>query len=470
VAIARTEPAYDGSPEVREVEALFADMIAGAERWIYVENQFVTCTRIAQLLAQRLQENAKLEILIVAPKTHHSWVEQRTMRNGRIRFMQMLENAGVADRVRLVHSHILRGVLSADVLVHSKVMIVDDRLLRVGSANLNNRSMGSDTECDLAVEARDGSEREVVRFVLARLLGEHCGAPVKEVAATLVQTGSLFAAVDRHRTRRRHLRPIDDGEPDPYELTAPVDAIADPERPIGAEDLLADIIGERPHPGRMPRLVKAVLVVIAILAIVLAWRFTPLRELADPTELKAVMARAHVAGWAPFLVIGIYVLASLVAFPVTVLIAATAATFGPWPGIAYASAGALASAIVPYLVGRRLGTQTLRNLLGPRVNRISHGVADRGVLAVAAVRLVPVAPFTIVNLVAGAAGVRPFDFFVGTALGLMPGILLISGIGNQIFHFLNYPSWQAALLFLLFVAAWLAISIGLQRLVTRLRG
>ena len=122
------------------------------------------------------------------------------------------------------------------------------------------------------------------------------------------------------------------------------------------------------------------------------------------------MADIAEASWGPVLVIAIYVVAGLVAFPVMLLIAVTAATFGAWPGMLYAAAGSMASALVTYLIGRRLGAELLRNLLGPRINRISRGIARRGVLAVAAIRLVPVAPFTLVNLVAGASRVRPLDY------------------------------------------------------------
>ena len=77
------------------------------------------------------------------------------MRNGRIRFRRVLEEAGVGDRVRIVYPDVEGPEGSTDTMVHSKVMIVDDRFLRIGSANLNNRSMGTDTECDLAVEANE---------------------------------------------------------------------------------------------------------------------------------------------------------------------------------------------------------------------------------------------------------------------------------------------------------------------------
>jgi uncharacterized membrane protein YdjX (TVP38/TMEM64 family) len=219
----------------------------------------------------------------------------------------------------------------------------------------------------------------------------------------------------------------------------------------------------------MPSLVKAGIVAVVVVALVLAWRYTPLAELADPDWLRARMADIAEASWGPVLVIAIYVVAGLVAFPVMLLIAVTAATFGAWPGMLYAAAGSMASALVTYLIGRRLGADLLRNLLGPRINRISRGIARRGVLAVAAIRLVPVAPFTLVNLVAGASRVRPVDYLLGTALGMASGIALMSTLGSQVFDVLSDPSWTEGLLFVALIAVWVGISLAFQLLVTRLR-
>ncbi len=92
----------------------------------------------------------------MAPRSHDSWVERHTMRNGRIRFWRRIHAAG-GNRVRLLYPAVEQGGHATDTMIHSKVMVVDDRFLRVGSANMNNRSMGADTECDLAIEARSGS-------------------------------------------------------------------------------------------------------------------------------------------------------------------------------------------------------------------------------------------------------------------------------------------------------------------------
>jgi SNARE associated Golgi protein len=72
------------------------------------------------------------------------------------------------------------------------------------------------------------------------------------------------------------------------------------------------------------------------------------------------------------------------------------------------------------------------NLVGPRLSRIRNSLARRGVLAVATVRMVPLAPFTLVNVVAGASQIRLTDYLAGTALGMAPGLIALSALGHQI--------------------------------------
>jgi phosphatidylserine/phosphatidylglycerophosphate/cardiolipin synthase-like enzyme len=182
IGIARTQPGYEGEPQIREVETLFIDSIADAQRFVYIENQFLSAALIARHLARQLRRKPELDVVIVAPRSHDSWVERRTMRNGRIRFWRALGAAG-GDRVRLLYPSVEQGARVTDTMVHSKVMVIDDRFLRVGSANLNNRSMGVDTECDLFIEAATPTEHAAIAGLRNRLLGEHCGVGPDVVAA-----------------------------------------------------------------------------------------------------------------------------------------------------------------------------------------------------------------------------------------------------------------------------------------------
>ncbi|MFL6933917.1 MAG: VTT domain-containing protein [Xanthobacteraceae bacterium] len=466
VGIARTQPRYDGQEEVREAERLFLDSITAAERFIYIENQFFTSVKVADTLSRRLRERPELEVLMVAPQHHHSWLEAHTMRTGRIRFMQVLRDAGVADRVRLVYPEVTNGQETTDTMIHSKVMVIDDRLLRIGSANLNNRSMGTDTECDLAIEAASADQRRTVVRIRDRLVAEHCGVAPEEVSVVVGETGSLLAAAERLSDNGHRLRPVEDGELQPGDLaTQYIESVADPEQPIGADAFLEAVFGSR-HRRRGPVL-KLVLVALVIVGLALAWHTTPLAQLAEPDAVRGSLAAFAQNPWAPALVVLTFVAAGFVAFPVTMLIAATAAAFGPLPGLVYATAGVLASATITYAVGARLGKEALRNVLGPRLNRIRRKIARQGVLAVATIRLVPLAPFTVVNLVAGASAIRPIDFLAGTVLGMLPGLIVLSVLGHQIVRILADPSPAEIALLVAAVAAWIAVSVGLQFIVSR---
>jgi uncharacterized membrane protein YdjX (TVP38/TMEM64 family) len=466
VGIARTQPRYDGQDEVREVERLFLDSIDAAERSIFIENQFLTCTKVAERLARRMRERPELEALLIAPQHHQSWLEAHTMRNGRIRFRRVLEDAGVGERVRIVYPHVAGPEGSTDTMVHSKVMIVDDRFLRIGSANLNNRSMGTDTECDLAVEARSGEDRHAILAIRDRLLADHCGVTAAVAAGAVARSGSLIAAAGQLTCNGHCLRAVDDGEPDPQEILQYVESVADPEAPIAADSFLEAVFGN--GPGRRGPVLKLAAAGAFVVALALAWRFTPLEHLTEPETVRASLASFAQNPWAPLLMIATFVAAGLVAFPVTILIAATAAAFGAWPGLPYAAAGVLASAIVTYALGARLGKEALRNVLGPRLNRIRRRIARRGVIAVATIRLVPIAPFTVVNLVAGASAIRPIDYIAGTILGMLPGLVVLSILGHQVVRILSHPTWTEVALLGSAVAVWIAVSIGLQAAVTKL--
>ncbi|TMJ04219.1 MAG: phospholipase [Alphaproteobacteria bacterium] len=462
VAIARTLPEYGGQAEVREVEALFCDMIASAERTIYIENQFLTSGMIAQALARRLNEKPKLDALLVAPRTHDSWLEAHTMRNGRIRFVQILREAGIADRVRLVYPEVRGGDRVTDTMVHSKVMIVDDRLLRIGSANLNNRSMGTDTECDLALEAASEAERAAIRNVRARLIADHCGVSTQEAAEAIAAHGSPARAAGTLSGNGHRLRPVDDGTPDEGEFAAYLQTLADPERPIESSRVISDLLGPRIPRARAYLWLKLAAAPLMLLALALAWQFPPLSNIASLDQIGPMLQSLALQPWAPLLVIGVYAVGGLIAFPVLILIAATAAAFGPGLGLAYAAAGSMASAAVTYAVGLALGRDTLRAVIGPRLKRVQRRIVRGGVVAIAAIRLVPIAPFTVVNLVAGASDIRLGAFMAGTIIGMLPGWLVMSALGHQLMRIVSAPSATDVALLAVVIAIWIALAGGVQ--------
>jgi phosphatidylserine/phosphatidylglycerophosphate/cardiolipin synthase-like enzyme len=210
VGIARTLPELDDRDEVREVEALNLAAIASARQTIYLENQYLAAATLADALAERLKEEDGPEIVIVLPRRGNNPLEQATMDGARHRLIQVLWEADEHHRLGIYYPVTDGG---AAIYVHSKVMTIDDRLLRIGSSNLNNRSMGFDSECDLAIEAEpnhadaDDVRREVLSL-RNRLLSEHLGVSVGDFEHAVARHRSLRAAVEELRGDGRTLRPF----------------------------------------------------------------------------------------------------------------------------------------------------------------------------------------------------------------------------------------------------------------------
>lgn len=252
VAIARTLPPLDGEPAVRECETLYADSIARAERTIYIESQYFSDDRIATALAARLQEPAGPEIIVVVPKRCEGWLEQKTMGALRDEVSRRLIAADVHARLRLVFPAASQA-RDVPTFVHSKVMVVDDQLARIGSSNLSKRSMGVDSECDLAVEA--GGDAALAAGILRirnRLIAEHLGVTLDVLTRQIDAGYPIRAIIDAHsasdRTLVRVPFPVNPEPTDPALIAA-----ADPDEPIAVEVAVrAAIAGSRELVARTP--------------------------------------------------------------------------------------------------------------------------------------------------------------------------------------------------------------------------
>lgn len=209
VAIARTEPALFGSEGRREAIRLTHDAIKAAQRHIYIETQYLASFGVARTLARRLREADGPEVVIVLTETSRGIIEEFVMGHNRNRLIRRLMRADTRHRLRIMYPVVPDGEGSeCQVLIHSKIVVVDDRFVRVGSSNLNNRSEGLDTECDIAVEARTDEEREAIIRFRDGLLAEHLDAQTEEVAREVETTGSLVAMLDNLNVRPRGVRPF----------------------------------------------------------------------------------------------------------------------------------------------------------------------------------------------------------------------------------------------------------------------
>lgn len=441
VGISRTVPGSDRESSVRECEALFFDSVAAAKRVIYIENQYFTHPQLADALIARLAEADGPEVIVAVPRDSHGWLEKQTIGALRDGLFRRLLASDPHKRLRLV-APVASRARDLATFVHSKVTIIDDAFVRIGSANCTHRSMGVDTECDLAVEALgDRQQSAAIRRIRDRLLAEHLAIAVEDVGPAIRQAGSLGALLDARQHFDHTLARIDlpaDPIPPPTEA---VRLAVDPDQPLGFGTSME---------GAIP-------------AVDVTTASSPLRIWVVP--LVALIAAGIVAWaslWSPrlpdvSLVIGVagFIVAGLALIPLELLAVASGVLFGGLRGGLVALAGSAVAAALGYALGRAIGTARVSQWMSRRSYRSGRQLGTRGVAGVAVLRLSAVASAGAVHLLCGASRVPFFSYLAGTALGLAPSVAALVWLGAVLRTTLLEPTlWNA----LTTIAAGLAVA------------
>lgn len=239
IAIARTEPEIGEYGAIHEVEKLYLDCIAKAQDFIYAENQYFASRRIAEAMSRRLKEPDGPEIIIVCPESAEGWLEPIAMDSARARLHNALRKCDKYDRLRIYHPYTAGG---QPIYVHAKILIIDDRILRIGSANMNNRSLRLDTECDIVIdtaEPKNSALGVVIGDIRLDLIVEHLGIGKKKFAEHHLQSGSLIKSLDALLGSGRSLRRYTTTEVKEAEKFLADNEVFDPEGPAETFEPLA---------------------------------------------------------------------------------------------------------------------------------------------------------------------------------------------------------------------------------------
>jgi phospholipase D1/2 len=224
VAVSQTRipPSDDQGAAIREIRALYHDAISAAERLVYVENQYFTSRSLTRAFVRRLEDphRARIEIVIVMPRGGDTPKEKLALGDAQDFALGTIREA--ARR----HGHEFRLFFSGaeeddgsitPTFIHSKLLIVDDRLLSIGSANATNRSFGLDSELNLTWEAGDDSDPLVddIAALRASLIAEHCGG---DEPSRWLEPRGLVERLDAEvkagcRLRAVELQRLDDCDP-----------------------------------------------------------------------------------------------------------------------------------------------------------------------------------------------------------------------------------------------------------------
>ncbi|WP_237437606.1 phospholipase D-like domain-containing protein [Altericroceibacterium endophyticum] len=239
IGIARTRAAYRDKPEIREIETLFLKHIRCAERFIYAESQYFASRKIAEAIAERMQEDDPPEIVVVHARNADGWLEQQAMDLARMRLLKLLDDIDIKGRFHLY------APFNDDTAIycHAKIMVVDDEILRIGSANFNNRSMALDSECDVFIDSRRPANHhcgDAIRGLRLSLLAEHCGLSEDDISGELDSYGSMAALIASRPQSGRHLKELHAKELTGFEKMLADNEVLDPESPAELFEPLAE--------------------------------------------------------------------------------------------------------------------------------------------------------------------------------------------------------------------------------------
>ena len=215
-------------------------------------------------------------------------------------------------------------------------------------------------------------------------------------------------------------------------------------------------------------IVKIGTVALALMLLGLIWGFTPISRFANPEAAAAAMAIVSASPWQFAIVLGCFLGAGLVVFPMLLLIIACVAVFGPVLGFVYSSVGLLASAALNYAIGTWLGREVLLNALGRRFDSTRSALMRRGLVTTTVVRAIPGSPFALVSVAAGASDIRFLDYLIGTAIGIMVPVVLLTVATEQTSRLLTEPSAMQFAVLAGVIALWIAVAFGAQAILERI--
>ncbi len=161
----------------------------------------------------------------------------------------------------------------------------------------------------------------------------------------------------------------------------------------------------------------------------------------------------------------VFVIGGMIFFPVTVLSMAVILVFGGMTGFFYSLAGAIASSLAGYAVGRWVGRERLEKLFG-RARGLTQKLARGGVMAVILARMVPM-PFSLINMIIGAAHMPVVTFFIGSTLSMLPGKVMMAFFGASLLELLQNPAPGQLVQLGVLGLIWLAVVVLCQKLSLR---
>lgn len=458
IGIAMTLPPMNNDPAIRHIEQLYIDMIARAQNFIYIENQYLTSQLVAMALNERLRKIPNLRVLIASCFESNGLIERKSMWTGRVAFREIVESGNVADRVTIAYPISGDPGKERDVRIHSKVMIIDDVYLRVGSSNLNNRSMGLDSECDIVMIGEDEKSRAQIAQIRNDLINEHTGRGMEAIEQLIRRETEISAFLNYIGHSTQHFRKVNEEHYRFEKFSALCIRYGDPDAPFIPPQWTMTYRYAPTRRNLPRRLLLGATMILFLALICFAWQWTPLESVLSPQSVMPMLAEFRQAPHALILFLCAFALGGVV-LPITLLFILTVAVWGPVAALWIGMIGMMLAASFGFGLGKILGMRPVRALLGTDTEKYRQFIGNTGFLGMTLFRMVPIAPYALVNLGLAVTGISFARYFWGTLAGMIPRLFTTVVMGHFLIRLWIEPGYDTILPLLASIILWFGVAI-----------
>jgi len=458
MGLSQTRPSFRDNTPSFEIAQLYQDCLETADHHIVLENQYLTSRHIVEILSKVLRKREGPELVIILPELAGGWLEQKTMGLLQAQALYALKQADEHNRLQVFYpAHRDLEKTKRYITVHSKVMVVDSQIISVGSANLNNRSMGFDSEVNATLQL----QKPCYGFT-AQLLSHHTEAKASVVEALLEQGGTVREAVLLLNSLSRkcflHSFPIQAAGPMLLDVE-----LVDAEKPSVLEegmDRWSHLmqVFSRKIGLSSPKVMFALGFVLLTLFLAGLYMISHEASL-DHYRMLAFFREAGVESILHHGLIPLtFAIGGLLFVPINIMILATAALLPMNQALAHIVLGIVTNVSTSYFVGHTAGRYFFRRFFGAKVRNILRRVGNGHFLTLVALRIVPLAPNSLINLTAGVGHVPFFRFLGATIVGMTPGMLILVVFQKSLFSVLEKPEVVSVLLLVALVVLTLVVA------------
>lgn len=463
--VLQTRPTGTYGKELREVEQAYLDLIRNAKSFLYIENQYLTSDLITEELIKRLSEDTCPEIMIVLPKMAGAWLELETM--GRLQAEKCLRisSADKYKRLQILYPDDSRLKENDYIVVHSKLMLADHSRLVIGSANLTNRSLGLDTECSVYVEGH-------YQNLFFNLISMFSDVSTEDISQ-MFENGHSYKTIVSAINSKSSFKKLKDINVFSYRPTIPDDLIPDKDyldqsQPVEFDQQLQlynKAIKKRwKILQRLTQNWGFAVTLFGGLFLVLLWNYYPLSSLLGKDQ--ALYQSLLYSPYAILIICGIFFVAGIFFIPINLLILLTAPLYKPHHAFLLIMLGTQFFCFSTYLMGRIVFyLQKTQATYGS--HKIVKAFKDNSLLTFIFIRILPIAPSTVIGMIAGYLKASFLQYQIGSAIGIIPGTVALIFFQKSLFAIFQDYSWQNVLVFL-FVLLFFAGTYKLAR--TRFTG